>query len=312
MQNYDLLIERISSASGLGKEEIERKIEAKKAKLSGLISREGAAQIIAAELGISFENQDIKISELMPGMRKINIFGKIIQIFPIREFEKNGRSGKVANFRIGDETGNCRVVLWDTNHISLIENGTLSQGDVVEINNASTRDNEIHLSGFSELKKSKKEVSSVKTEIVVGESEISGLVNGQNVKIRGVVVGLFPIKYYNVCPECNKKVNAEGEAFRCIEHGIVTPKKRGILNFVLDDGTEAVRCVLFSEGINKISNEEELGEASFFENFKKEFLGSEVYVSGVVRKNSLFNNLEIIGNDIKFVDVEKLISELES
>ena len=50
MQNYDLLIERIAKASGLEKEEVERKVEAKKAKLSGLISKEGAAQIIAAEL----------------------------------------------------------------------------------------------------------------------------------------------------------------------------------------------------------------------------------------------------------------------
>ncbi len=45
---------------------------------------------------------------------RIQYFGKIIQMFPIREFEKNGRSGKVANFRIADETGSCRTVLWDT------------------------------------------------------------------------------------------------------------------------------------------------------------------------------------------------------
>ena len=311
MQNYDLLIERIANASGLLKEEIERRVEAKKAKLSGLISREGAAQIIAAELGVSFENQEIKISELMPGMRKVNVSGKIIQIFPVREFEKNGRSGKVANFRIADETGSCRIVLWDTNHISLLENGTLSEGDVVEINNASSRDNEIHLSGFSELKKSSKEILEVKTESVVNESDISGLVVGQNVKIRGVVVQIFPMRYYNVCPECGKKASLEDESFRCIEHGIVVPKKRGILNFVLDDGSEAVRCVLFSEAINKISNEEELEDVSKYEAFRKELLGSEVYISGNVKKNSLFNTLEIVGNNVDYVDLEKLIAELE-
>ncbi len=56
MQNYDLLIERIATSAGIEKEEVERKVEAKKAKLSGLISKEGAAQIIAAELGINFED----------------------------------------------------------------------------------------------------------------------------------------------------------------------------------------------------------------------------------------------------------------
>ena len=87
MQNYDLLIERIAKAANLEKSEIEERVEAKKAKLSGLISREGAAQIIAAELGINFENQDLKISEMMPGMRRVNVIGKIINLFPVREFE---------------------------------------------------------------------------------------------------------------------------------------------------------------------------------------------------------------------------------
>ena len=149
MQNYDLLIERIAKSAGLEKEEVGRRVEAKKAKLSGLISKEGAAQIIAAELGINFEDQDLKISELMPGMKRANVIGKVINLFPVREYSKNGREGKVANFVIADETGNVRVVLWDVNHIELIENGTIKQGDVVEIKNGSTRDSEIHLSGFS-------------------------------------------------------------------------------------------------------------------------------------------------------------------
>ena len=49
-ENYDKIVEKISKSSGLEKEEIERRIEAKRAKLAGLISKEGAAQVIAAEL----------------------------------------------------------------------------------------------------------------------------------------------------------------------------------------------------------------------------------------------------------------------
>jgi replication factor A1 len=321
MQNYDLLIDRVVKATNIDREEIEKKVEAKKTKLSGLISREGAAQIIAAELGVSFENQDVKISELMPGMRKVNVVGKILQLFPIREFEKNGRSGKVANFRFADETGNCRVVLWDVNHISLLESGDIKEGDIVEIRNASTRDTEIHLSGFSEFKKSSVEIAEVKEENTAAEADISGLVNGQTVKIRGLIVQMFPIRFYSVCPECNKKVVAalnagapeegKAEVFSCVEHGQVNPKKRGILNFVLDDGTECVRTVLFSDAINKLSDENELADEAKFEAFRKDMLGSEVYVMGNVRKNSMFHNLELIGNDIEIVDIEKLIVELE-
>jgi len=59
--NYELVLDRISKQSGTEKEELERRVEAKRAKLSGLISKEGALQVIAAELGISFDNQKLKI-----------------------------------------------------------------------------------------------------------------------------------------------------------------------------------------------------------------------------------------------------------
>ena len=59
--NYENLLRKIANSSGLEKEEIERRVEAKRAKLSGLISKDGAAQVIAAELGISFDNEQLKI-----------------------------------------------------------------------------------------------------------------------------------------------------------------------------------------------------------------------------------------------------------
>ena len=46
--NYERILEKIAKSAGVDREEIERKVEAKRAKLSGLISREGAAQIVAA------------------------------------------------------------------------------------------------------------------------------------------------------------------------------------------------------------------------------------------------------------------------
>ena len=48
--NYNKILERIAKTSELYKEEIERKVQAKIAKLSGLISKEGAAQVVCAEL----------------------------------------------------------------------------------------------------------------------------------------------------------------------------------------------------------------------------------------------------------------------
>jgi len=313
MQNYDLLVERISKAAGLEKEEVERKVEAKKAKLSGLISKEGAAQIIAAELGISFEDQDLKISELMAGMRKVNVVAKVINIFPVREFNKNGREGKVANFVIADDTGSTRCVLWDVNHIALIENETIKVGDVVEIKAGATRDSEIHLSSFSELKKSDKVMDNVKTGPVVSEGNLDEARQGQTIKVRGVVVSVFQPRFYSVCPQCNKKVITEGESFRCAEHGPVeTPRDRAILNFVIDDGTETMRTVMFSDQINALIPEEDLKDAEKATVFRDDLIGTEIYLSGRVNRNQLFNNLEVVATAVEKVDVEKLIETLNA
>lgn len=315
MQNYELLIGRIVESSGLEREEIEKRVEEKKAKLSGLISKEGAAQIIAAELGISFEDADLKISELMPGLKKVNLIAKIMAIFPVREYNKNGRSGKVVSLIVADETASTRLVLWDTNHISLIEESKIVKGDVIEIKNASTRENEVHLSGFSEIKKIEKEIEAVSVSnnnSSVSDKALFEIRQGENVRVRGIVVQIFQPRFYSVCSECNKKVISEGEHFKCAEHGLVKPKERAILNFVIDDSTESMRVVMFSDQINQIVSEEDLKDNSKALLFRDDFLGTEIYLSGIVKRNQLFNNLEIVANNLEKVDVDKLIEELES
>ena len=85
--NYERILEKIAKASGLQVSEVESMVEAKRSKLSGLISKEGAAQVIASELGVSFEKEKLKIDELLPGMRNVNVFGKIFNMFPVRSFK---------------------------------------------------------------------------------------------------------------------------------------------------------------------------------------------------------------------------------
>ncbi|MFH0808266.1 MAG: DUF2240 family protein [archaeon] len=312
MKNYELLVDRIAKSAGLDKDEVVRKVEAKKAKLSGLISKEGAAQIIAAELGISFEDEDLKIAELIGGLRKVNVVGKVMNIFPVREFEKNDRKGKVANFILADDSGSTRVVLWDNNHIEMIENKAIKVGDVVEIRNGSTRENEIHLSSFGELKKSDVVMDQVKNAPAASEVNLEQARQGMSIKTRGVVVQVFQPRFYSVCPTCNKKGIIEGDIFKCAEHGVVERVDKAILNFVLDDGTESMRVVMFSDQIKLLVPEEDLKDEVKAAAFRDDLLGTEVYLSGRVNRNQLFNNLEIVASGVERVDVEKLISELDN
>ena len=304
--NYERILEKIAKTSGIDKEEIERKVEAKRAKLAGLISKEGAAQVIAAELGINFDNEKLKIEELLPGMRKVNVVGKIITVFPVRSYKNNkGIESKVVNFILADDTSNTKVVLWDTNHISLIEKGEISEGSVIEIINGSMRSEEIHLGSFSDLKISKEKLKQVIEERVVNQKSINNFAVGDTTKTRAFIVQSFEPKFFYVCPECRKKAVQENDSFVCNEHGKVAPEKRALLNLVLDDGTETIRAVIFHDKLSGLG----LSSPEAFE--KEKILGKEMIFSGNVRMNKYFNNPEFIIDDIQEIDLDKLIESLE-
>ncbi len=310
IQNYEKILERIAKVSGLDKEEIGRRVEAKRAKLSGLISYEGAAQIIAAELGVSFDNERLKINELLPGMKKANVVGKVINLSPVRTFTRNGKEGKVANLVIADETSNIKVVLWDTNHIGLVEKGDVGEGKVIEIMNASIRNNEIHLGSFSELKLSNEVFDSVQTERAIMEKNISDFKVSDHASTRAFIVQAFEPRFFYVCPECGKKPSREGESDVCAEHGKVIPEKRALMNIVLDDGTETIRAVLFNDNLRAVGIENPEDPDKCMRQ-REGILGKEMIFSGNVRTNKFFNNTEFIIDKVKEVDIDELIAKLE-
>lgn len=292
MDNYSQLMERIARAANLHVEEVERKIEAKRAKLSGLISKEGAAQIVAAELGITFDNELLQIAELVEGMKRAHIIGKITQIFPIRSYAKNGREGKIGSFLLGDASSNVRVVLWDTHHIGLIESGALKEGSVVEILNGGVRNGEVHLSAFSDIKLSKEKVGEV---MHTRSSQAGSFVDarpGSYMKVRATIVQLFEPRFFDDKKEAGKK--------------------RALVNFILDDGSETMRCLLNETSLAKLGfTNEEVFSPEAFNARKGEFLGEEKIFTGSVKTNTYFNKLEMNIEHIEDVNVDALIAELE-
>lgn len=307
MDNYSQLIERIARSANLEIEEIERKVEAKKAKLSGLISKEGAAQIVAAELGINLDNERLKISELVEGMKRANIVGKVIKINPIREFNKNGREGKVASLVIADESSNTRAVLWDVNHIDMITSGKIKEGSVIEITGGAVRNAELHLSSFSDLKDSKEKLANVVTEKQFGDTKLKDVKAGQNLKTRAIIVNTFEPKYFEVNPETGKKFTEADK-----NNGL-RPKKRALLNIVIDDGSETIRSVLFGDQIALLGlSEEEIFSLEKFNEKKPHLIGEEMIFTGQVRLNAFSNTDEFSIQTVEPVNPQNLIKELET
>ncbi len=291
MDKYAQLVERIARSSGLATDEVDRKIEAKRAKLSGLISKEGAAQIVAAELGVSFDNQRVKLGELDEGMRRARVVGKITRIFPVRSYEKNGKSGKVANLMVGDESSNVRVVLWDSHHIDLVEQNELKQGDIIEISNASVRNGELHLSAFSDLKKSNEELGEVKESATFTLGSLKNARAGTGMRVRATVMQLYDPKYFD---------GKNGE-------------KRALVNAVLDDGSETIRAVFGPEQMMQLGcTSEDLFALEKFGTVKGAFLGEERFFNGLFRMNTYFNRVEFSVSTVEPVDLDVLIKELEN
>ncbi|MFH1182465.1 MAG: OB-fold nucleic acid binding domain-containing protein, partial [Candidatus Woesearchaeota archaeon] len=136
---YEAILATIQERSGLAKEQIEARVKEKLDLLSGLVSKEGAAHIVANELGISLVTKTsgkMQISKLLNGMRDVSILGKVVQVYEAKNFEKSGKSGSVGSFIAGDETGTIRVVLWNEQAKRLAE---LKKGDVVRIESGYVR-----------------------------------------------------------------------------------------------------------------------------------------------------------------------------
>ncbi|MEK6834650.1 MAG: hypothetical protein AABX61_00105 [Nanoarchaeota archaeon] len=317
---YEQIVEKIQKEKGLSLSEIEVKVKAKLRELSDLISKEGAAYIVANELGVKvfedFGKKTLKINQLMGGIGSLNILGKVVDVYDVREFDKNNRKGKVASLLIGDETGTCRVVLWDTNHIKEVENGTIVKDKVIKIKNAYVKENngfkEIHLGNRAALDLNPEEKI---TEVKLGyareviKKQIKDLVPGEFASISGTIVQAFEPKFYDACSDCGKKVN---ENLKCEMHPNASSVKMPIFNFYLDDGTDNIRLVAFRDNATKlIGNINEIRENPLlFDEVRLNLLGMQYMFSGKVTKNEMFDRKEFIINSIEKINVEEAAQEI--
>jgi ssDNA-binding replication factor A large subunit len=307
---------KISTKTGLSQDEISAKIKEKLKQLSGLISEEGAAHIVANELGVKlFEGvvgENLQIKNVLAGMRNVDLTAKIIQKYDVREFNGPKGPGKVLSMLVGDETGLIRVVLWNKQ----AENGAeLKDGDIIKVVGGYVRENqgrnEVHLNDMAKLiinprgvEVNVKQRDSVETRAFTRKkiSEISE--NDAAVEVLGTVVQVFDLNFFEVCPKCNKRARLREDGFACQAHGTVTPEYNFVMNIYLDDGSDNVRVVLWREQAEQLlgmKKEQILAfkeDAAQFEALKHELLGNIILVAGKAANNQTFNRIELVAAKI--------------
>ena len=130
------LVEKIVAESGKPKAEILEKIAIKKDKFAGLLTESGAALMVAKELGLEIEKnrERTKITDLEDGMGNVDLTVRAMHIFSPREFEKNGKNGRLCNLIVADDSGEIRLTLWHDDVKKMQEQG-IEKGSVLELKN---------------------------------------------------------------------------------------------------------------------------------------------------------------------------------
>lgn len=136
MTETDILIERIVKETGKSRQEINEMIDGRKRATHGLLSDYGAIYAITKEFGIILNDEKISfdgLSDISP-LKPFNIAGRIKIIYPVKEFQKkDGSTGKFASLILIDNSGEGRLVLWDT-HAEIAKR--VDRRDIIMVRNA--------------------------------------------------------------------------------------------------------------------------------------------------------------------------------
>ena len=307
--SYEQILEKIHSQAQKPYSEIEILVENKLRKLSDLISREGAAHIVANELKVKLFDKiegKLKIKDLMSGMNSVEVLVKVISNYGIREFQKEGRKGKVASLLVGDETGACRLTLWDTSHIKEIEENNLVEEKTISVKNAYIRENnglkEIHLGSRSLLEYSNENIEVTSYSQALKNKKIKDLEENEFASIEGAIVQVFEPRFYESCSECRRKVNEQG---KCEVHGAVSKKETPVVNIYIDDGTENIRVALFGDNVNRlVANAETIKNN---DEFRDEVLGKQLKIQGRMIRNEGFDRKEFRASNLEELNPGEMI-----
>jgi len=322
MSLEEILVE-LERSTGLSKEELMKKVEQKKSEFSDLVSLDGAAHLVANELGLDLlekRRHKLEIKNVVSGMRNVNLIGRIFNITPSIEFERqDGSRGKVVNIFVGDDTGFVRIPLWN-DQVDHVEKGDFKLGDSLQVANGMAKEgiyggveitigkygliNRIECEDLPTLEYLRKKYLSTNLE----RKPIKDLVPGKT-EILGTIVNIFEGKmFFEICPTCTNTLNRNDQKSICPQHGEVEPAHALLITAIMDDGTATIRAVFFREQAEKTlgisaKDLEEVEEGKRYGLVKEKLLGKELQLTGRVKKNKITDIIEFIVGDAKDLNV---------
>jgi replication factor A1 len=199
----------VLKAFGWTKEQLDKAIEEKQKEYGGLANGERVLEMLANGSGeggkavgedeaFALAQSELEFFSEAQAGRPASFFARVTKVFPPREFDKNGRRGRVANVSLADwKNAGATLVLWN-DLISLIESGTLERNACVRIENAFVKNDsplEFHARGSTRVSRvdesAGKFAASAATVPLAAISEIPALSEGREVD---VVARVFDVR----------------------------------------------------------------------------------------------------------------------
>jgi len=337
MNKVDEILDRLEKETNIPKQDLLDRVSKKQHEFSGLISYEGATHLVAKDLGINLltaNNRKLEIKNVSVGMKNVNIVGRVFKISGIVEFKRSdGSKGRVVNVFVGDNTGFLKVSLWDK-QVSMVEQNTIKLGDAIQIKNGLAKES---LYGGLELtigKYGNIEIVENGIELPLAE-ELNKKFFGDNttekVSVKNLVAGVFEVSgtvidvlktnfIFNTCALCGKALEKTNSGGKCAEHGEVESVPALVINTIIDDGTGSLRTVFFRETAERFCgiSANELVNFDLEKRYNKiadSVVGRLVSVKGNVKKNKMFDRMEMMVNEFKDLNTsdesKKLIDAIE-
>lgn len=331
---YEEIVRKICSEKQIQESEVHGRVKEKLQQLSDLISKEGAAHIVANELGVKVYEipknlgRRITVSELNPAFKGVEMLVKILKIYEVRTFKTAAREGRVLNLFVGDETGACRLVLWDEKQIKEVEEGFIKEGMTLKVMNCYVRENtfsgkEVHMGSQATWminpagESLGTVVSAPNTPSFAAppKKAIKDLQENELALIVGTIVQIFEPRFYDGCSSCGKKVTFAGEGFACATHGTVMSVPQPVLNMVFDDGTDNIRVVCFRDAAKTVLELDDVSvlkeSPDAFREVQRKVAGKQLKIQGKIQKNTFFNRLEMTANSVSNANPKELAMELQ-
>ena len=195
------------------------------------------------------------VDELEEGDQNIRLLGRILNVYDPNQFQRSdGTQGIVRTVEIADGTGTVRASFWDEK-----ANLPMNAGETIKIENprVNYRDEniEISISRNTVVTKPKED----ETGKLPSLDEIQDMIyknrkiedveeEDRNIKVTGQIVEAYGNKIlYEMCPNCNKRVNFSENAYICDICGeeIDEPNYLMIISCVMEDETGTMRATFF-------------------------------------------------------------------